>query len=155
MILALGARGPWFNSQTCPSLIITPSYKGSNNGSSKQVTLFQSCLFNWNLALSFIGKILLYNFSQWNEWEEIRHSLRQLFVHLQYMLIIILAETRDWTRDLQIFSLMLSQLSYLGSLSHVTQCANNHIIYFVEWDFNKTLLWAEEPDIPLCVYLHH
>ena len=36
-ILALGARAPEFNSQTGPSLIITPSYKGSNNGRSKQV----------------------------------------------------------------------------------------------------------------------
>ena len=37
MILILEVRGPGFNSQTGISLIITPSYKGSNNGWSQPV----------------------------------------------------------------------------------------------------------------------
>ena len=33
---------------------------------------------------------------------------------IDFELLLKSAETRDWTRDLQIFSLTLSQLSYLG-----------------------------------------
>ena len=115
-----------------------------------KLTLFQSCLFNWNLALSFIGNILLYHFSWWNDQAETKHNLKWLFVYLQYMLKVILVETQDSTRDIQIFSLMVSQLSYLGSISHVRQCPNNHIIYSVELGFNET----EEWQTPYHVYLH-
>ena len=41
----------------------------------------------------------------------------QYVVHVWYIIYRLFrktAETRDWTRDLQIFSLTLSQLSYLG-----------------------------------------
>ena len=37
-----------------------------------------------------------------------------------YVFVLATAETRDWTRDLQIFSLTLSQLSYFGNDKIVT-----------------------------------